>query len=131
MCFLEIHAQCYDRFFEVIPGDVENAELTVENAMSHVLLDLFGEGTVDDVTIRFSTNLHMGLQHCSIHIHAQCACQSFTLLPPTQENMELAVENSMSSILKELFGSVNIDRVTFNPSPWDFGFDYSIASNVH
>jgi hypothetical protein len=131
MCFLEIHAQCYDRFFEVIPGDVENAELTVENAMSHVLLDLFDEGTVDDVTIRFSSNLHMGLHHCSIHIYAQCACQSFTLLPPTQENMELAVENSMSSIFRELFGSVNVDSVTFSPSPWDFGFDHSIASNVY
>ena len=131
MCFLQIHAQCYDRFFEVIPGDVENAELTVENAMSHVLLDLFDEGTVDDVTIRFSSNLHMGLQHCSIHIQAQCACESFTLLPPTQENMELAVENSMSSILRELFGSVNVDSVTFSPSHWDLGFGHSIASNVY
>ena len=125
MCFLEIHAQCYDRFFEVIPGDVENAELTVENAMSHVLLDLFDEGTVDDVTIRFSSNLHMGLHHCSIHIHAQCACQSFTLLPPTQENMELAVENTMSSILRELFGSVSVDSVTLIPSPRDNNYAHS------
>jgi hypothetical protein len=130
MCILQIHAQCYDRFFEVFPGEVENTELTVEHAMSHVLLDLFDEGTVDDVTILFSSNLHMGLQHCSIHIHAQCACQSFTLLPPTKENMELAVENSISSILRELFGSVNVDNVTFSPSPWDLGFDHIIASNV-
>lgn len=131
MCFLQIHAQCYDRFFEVIPSDVENAELTLEHAMSHVLLYLFDEGTVDDVTIRFSSNLHMGLHHCSIHIHAQCACQSFTLLPPTKENMELAVENSISSILRELFGSVNVDSVTFSPSPWDLEYDHSIARNVY
>lgn len=130
MCFLQIHAQCYDRFFEVIPSDVENAEITLEHAMSHVLLDLFDEGTVDDVTIRFSSNSHMGLHHCSIHIHAQCACQSFTLLPPTYENMEIAVENSMSSILRELFGSVNVESVTFNHSPWDLEYDHSITSNV-
>jgi hypothetical protein len=130
MCILQIHAQCYDRFFEVFPGEVESAELTVENAMCHILLDLFDEGTVDDVTIRFSSNLHMGLQHCSIHIHAQCACQSFTLFPHTREHMKLAVENSISSILRELFGSANVDTVTFSPSPWDLGYDHFIASNV-
>ncbi len=121
MCILQIHARCYDRFFEVFPGEVENAELIVEDAMSHILLDLFDEGTVDDVTIRFSSSLHMGLQYCSIHIHAQCNSHSFTLLPHTKENMELAVENSICSILRELFGSVNVDKVTFSPSAWDFG----------
>ncbi len=130
MCILQIHAQCYDRFFEVVPGEVENAELTVEDVMSHILLDLFDEGTVDEVTIRFSSNLHLGLHHCSIQIHAQCACQSFTLLPRTKENMELAVENSISSILRELFGSVKVDNVTFSPAPWDLGYDHIIASNV-
>ena len=130
MCNLQIHAQCYDRFFEVVPGEVENAELTVEDVMSHILLDLFDEGTVDEVTIRFSSNLHMGLHHCSIQIHAQCACQSFTLLPRTKENMELAVENSISSILRELFGSVKVDNVTFSPAPWDPEYDHIIASNV-
>ena len=130
MCILQIHVRCYDRFFEVFPSEIENAELTVENAMSLVLVDLFEEGTVDDVTIQFSSNLHMGLQYCSIHIHAQCACQSFTLLPCTKENMELAVENSISSILRELFGSVSVDKVTFSPAPWDLGYDHIIASNV-
>jgi hypothetical protein len=130
MCILQIHAQCYDRYFEIVPSEVENAELTVEDVMSHILLNLFDEGTVDEVTIRFSSNLHMGLYHCSIHIHAQCACQSFTLLPRTKENMELAVENSISSILRELFGSVKVDNVTFSPAPWDLGYDHIIASNV-
>ena len=130
MFILQIHAQCYDRFFEVFPGEVQNAELIVEHAMSHILLDLFDEGTVDDVTIRFSSNLHMGLQYCSIQIHAQCACQSFTLLPPTKEQMVLAVENSINSILRELFGSVSVDNVTFSPAPWDLGYDHIFATNV-
>src|SRR5947207_1368839 len=114
MCILQIHAQCYGRFFEVLPGEVENTELIVENAMCHILLDLFDEGTVDNVTIRFSSNSHMGLQYCSIHIHAQCACQSFTLLPHTKENMRLAVDTSISAILRELSGSVHVDNVTFS-----------------
>lgn len=130
MCILQIHAQCYDRFFEVFPAEIENAELTVEHAMSYILLDLFDGGTVDDINIRFSSNLHMGLHHCSIHIHAQCACQSFTLLPRTRENMKLAVETRLSSILRELFGSVNVDNVTLSPSPWDTGYDHIMTSNV-
>jgi hypothetical protein len=130
MCILQIDVRCYDRFFEVIPSEVENAELTVEDAMSLVLLDLFDEGIVDDVSIHFSPNLHMGLQYCSIHIHAQCACQSFTLFPHTKEHMELAVENNLCSILRELFGSVNVDNVTFNSAPWDLKYDHIFASNI-
>lgn len=127
MCILKIHMQCYDRFFEVLPDEVENAELAVEDVVSHVLLDLFGGGTVDDVTIHFSSNLHMGLQYCSIQIRAQCSCQCFALLPRTKENMKHAVEKSMCSLLKELFGSVNVDSVTFSPSPWDYGNDPALS----
>jgi hypothetical protein len=116
MCILQVHVQCYDRFFEVSPDEVENAELMVEDVVSRVLLDLFSGGTVDDVAIRFSPNLHMGLKHCSIQIHAQCACQCFTLLPRTKENMELAIEERMCSLLRELFVSVSVDNVTLAPS---------------
>ena len=130
MGILQIHVECYDRFFEVFSDEVVNTELTVEHAVSQVLLDLFGEITMDEVTIRFSSNLHMGLQHCSIHMQAQCACQSFTLLPRTKENMELAVENSICSILRELFGTVNVDNVTFSPSPWEYGYDHITVSSL-
>ena len=130
MWTLQIHVQCYDRFFEVFSDEVEYTELIVENAVSQVLLDHFDEVTVDDVTIHFSSNSHMGLQHCSIQIQAECACQTFALLPRTKENMELAVENSICSILKELFGSVNVDSVTFSPPPWDYGNDPALARSV-
>lgn len=130
MCVLQMHLNCSDRFIEVLPDEVESAELTVENMVSHILLDLFGGGSVDDVTIRFSSNLHMGLQHCSIHIHAQCFCQSFVLLPRTRENMKLEVEKSMHSLLKELFGSGNVGSVTFVPSSCDYGNDPAFSHNA-
>jgi hypothetical protein len=129
MCILQIHVECYDRFFEVFSDEVVNTELIVENAVSQLLLDLFDEVTMDEVTIRFSSNLHMGLQHCSIQMQAQCACQSFTLLPRTKENMELAVENSICSILRELFGTVNVDNVKFSPPPWEYEYDHIIVSS--
>jgi hypothetical protein len=92
-----------------------SAEVTVEHAVSHVLLDLFGEVSVDDVTIRFFSDLHMGLQQCVIHIHAQCSYQSFAFLPRTQENIEHTVAKCLCPILKELFGSVQVDSVTVSP----------------
>ena len=122
MCILQVHVQCAHRFFEVLPDEVERAELTVEDAVSQILLHLFGKGAVDEVTIRFPSNLRMGLQYCSIDIRAQCFCQFFSLLPPTQENMKHALVKSICSLLKELFGSVNIESVTLSPSPRNYEY---------
>ena len=130
MCNLEVHVQCYDRFFEVSADEVENAELMVEDVVSNVLLNLFSGGTVDDVAIKFSPKPRMGLQHCSIQIRAQCSCQLFTLLPRTKENMKRAVEKSICSILKELFGSVNVEGVMLSPSPWDSGNDAALFRSI-
>jgi hypothetical protein len=129
MCTLQAHMQCYDRFFEVFSNEVEFNELMIENAVSQLLLDFFDE-VMADVTIIFSPHLHMGLQHCSIQIQAQCERLTVASLPRTKENIELTVENSMCSVLRELFGSVSVDSVTFNPSPWNFDYNHSIASSV-
>src|SRR5260221_9905599 len=93
MCILQIFVQCHDRFFEVLQEELESTEVIVEDAISQVLLDLFGEVSVDDVAIRFSSDLRMGLQHCSIQIQAQCSYQSLR-----------AFGSTISPILKELFG---------------------------
>jgi hypothetical protein len=127
MCILKMQVQCCDKFFEVSPDEVESAELVVEEAVSSVLLYLFGKGTVDDVAICSSPLLHKGLRQCSIQIRAQCSCQHFTLLPRTKRNMELAVEKSMRALLKELFGSVNVECVTMRPSPWESGNDPALS----
>jgi len=101
----------------------------IENAVSQLLLGFFEEVMVE-VTIIFSPHLYMGLQHCSIQIDAQCESQTDVSLPSRKENIELTIENNMSSILRELFGSVSVDSVTFNPSPWNFDYNHSIASSV-
>jgi hypothetical protein len=127
MCELEMQVQCCDKFFEISPYEVESTELVVEEAVSSVLLYLFGTGIVDDVAIRFSPLVHKGLRQCSIQIQAQCSCQQFTLFPRTKKNMELAVEKSMQTLLKELFGSVNVKCVTMRPAPWEVGSDPAIS----
>jgi hypothetical protein len=130
MGILQIHAKCYDRFFEVFSDEVVDTELVIENAVSHVLLDLFDGVTMDEVSICFSSHLHTGLQHCFIWMQAQCAFQSFTLLPYTKERMDLAVENGICSILRELFGSVTVESITFSFSPWEHGSDQIVVSSV-
>jgi hypothetical protein len=129
MCTLQAHLQCYDRFFEVFSNEIEYNELMIENAVSQLLVDFFDEVMVD-VTIIFSPLWQMEMQHCSIQIQAQGECKTSASLPRTKENIELRVENNLSSILRELFGSVIVDSITFNPSPLSYDYDYSIASSV-
>src|SRR5579862_2447373 len=117
MCELKVNAQCYNKFFEVSSAEGESAELMVEDAVCRVLLDLFDEGAVDEIELDFTPDQQMGLQHCSIQIHAECACQYFTRAPRTKANMELAIENGIRPLLRELFGSAIIDSVTLRPSP--------------
>ncbi len=130
MGILQIQVKCFDRFFEVFSDEVVDTELVVENAISQVLLGLFDEVSMDEVTIRSSSNLQMGLQQCFILMQAQCACQSFTLLPCTKEHIELAVEKGICSILRELFGSVTVESVTFSLSPWEYGHDHVIVNSM-
>lgn len=128
MCILQIYVQCHDRFFEVLPEELESTEVTVEHAISQVLLNLFDEVSVDDVTIRFSSGLRMGLQHCSIQVQAECSYQSFTLSPCTKENIEHSVAQCISLILKELFGSVTVNSVTVTPFSTESQKHFSLPS---
>ncbi|HVB72123.1 MAG TPA: hypothetical protein VNE38_01065 [Ktedonobacteraceae bacterium] len=116
MSLLHIHAQSSGKIFEVLPEEVETTELITENAVSHVLLELFDEPTVDEVTIHFTPASQPGLQICSILIKAECDIQSCTLLPCTKEYMGLAIGKRMAALLKELFGPVTIESVLIQPS---------------
>ncbi len=130
MCTLHISMQCYDKFFEIALDEKENAELFVEEMVSHVLLDLFGEGIVDDVTIQFLAGLPMGLHHCCISIYAQCACEGFILFPRSQDHMKSAIEHSLSSIFKELFVTVKFDNILLRPSQWICERDAELSCHV-
>ena len=129
MCTLNAQMQCYDRFFEVFSNEVEYNELLLENVVSQLLIDFFDEVMVD-VNIIFSPHMHMELQHCSIQIQAQCESQTGASLSGPNGNIELIVENKMCSILRELFGSVFVDCVTFIPSPWDYKYAHSSVGRV-
>ena len=118
MSILQIYMQSDGKVLEVLPEEVVNAELTVEDVVCQVLLELFGGGSVDDVSIHFSSYL-LSRWQCSIQVHAQCSYQSFALIPCTSENIELAVERSIGPIMAELFGPVKVNCVILDPSPWN------------
>ena len=129
MCTLQVRMQCYDRFSEVIPNEVEYNELILENAVSQLLLGLFDEVMVD-VNVNFSPQKQMEPQHYFIQIQAQCGNQIIDSLSDPSEFIELNVEIKICSILMELFGSVVVDSVTFIPSSYDQKYAHSSAGRV-
>ena len=129
MSILQIHMQSDGQVLEVLPEEVENAELAVEDAVCQVLLDLFGGGSVDDVSIQFSPASRRSRQ-CSIQVHAQCSYQSFALMPRTNESMELVVERKIRPIMTELFGRLKVECVILTPSARNHKNDPAIQHTV-
>ncbi|HEU5230171.1 MAG TPA: hypothetical protein VFU49_20290 [Ktedonobacteraceae bacterium] len=118
MCLVQIHIRCADRFFEVLPEEVETAELAVEELISQILMDLSEEEVevmVDDVTINFWSQTPLGQQYCSIHIQAQCPISAISLSPQKLEYTELLLEERLCNALVEMFGTVNVEAITIRP----------------
>jgi len=114
---LRIDAQSYGRFSEIFPDEPENVELMIEDAVSLVLADLFEEeAIVDDISVAFSTPSASGHREGNIRIQAQCTLESFTMIPRTDEYIQLAIREGISAILKELLGPVTLQKLEMKPS---------------
>jgi hypothetical protein len=113
---LRIDAQSYGRISEIFPEEPENVELMIEDAASLVLADLFEEAIVDDISVRFSSPSRTGHRDGSISIQAQCTLESFTLVPHTPEYIQLAIEEGICAVLKELLGPVTIQKLLMERS---------------
>lgn len=114
MCLMYIHAQSHSRSIEVLPEEAENTEFMVEDAVGQVLLNLFDDVVLHDVTVHFYSASRTGLKYCFIQIRAQCSCESCKVPSPSIEDMKLVIAEGMCSLLKELFGSVRVDRITLS-----------------
>ena len=51
MCVIHIRVQCSERFSEVLVGDVQDTELTVESIVGTALLEIFDTVHVEDVKL--------------------------------------------------------------------------------
>ena len=54
MCIVHVRVQCSDRFSEVLVGDVERTELTIEDIVGTALLEVFDIVHVENVTVQNS-----------------------------------------------------------------------------
>ncbi len=53
MYTIDLCVRCSGRFSEVLPNDLDNTELVVEELVSQLLLELFGMVIVERVAIKF------------------------------------------------------------------------------
>jgi hypothetical protein len=121
MYICKVHAQCGTRFSEILSDNLKNVEILVEGLVGQALMELFGAGAVDDVSIRFVSYAYSKLKYYFIQVHAQCPYEDFILLPRTEEHVKEALGRSIGARLRELFLSAEIDAITLAPAPWDYG----------
>ncbi len=60
MCIVQMRVQCSDTFSEVLAGDVEHTELTIESIVGTALLEVFDTVLVEDVTVYHSRECNDG-----------------------------------------------------------------------
>ncbi len=118
MYLVQMDMYCTERFLEILPHDVEYAELMVEDLVSHILLDLFANALIDQVSISFSSDPSLE-QLCSVQIQARCLSKSFRLAPHELERTELTLEDRVSRALVQLLGAVEVERVAIGRLPSD------------
>jgi hypothetical protein len=51
MCIVNMRVQCSDLFSEMLVGDVEHTELTIESIVGTALLEVFDTVIVENVTV--------------------------------------------------------------------------------
>ena len=60
MCIVNMRVQCSDAFSEMLVGDVEHTELTIESIVGTALLEVFDSVLVENVTVHHSPECNDG-----------------------------------------------------------------------
>ena len=60
MCIVHMRVRCSDRFSEVLVGDAEQIELTIESIVGTALLEVFDTVLVENVTVHDSGECNDG-----------------------------------------------------------------------
>jgi hypothetical protein len=62
MCVIHIRVQCSERFSEVLVGDGQGTELTVESIVGIALLEIFDTVHVEDVKLLTPLNTTISME---------------------------------------------------------------------
>ena len=109
--YVHLEALCMCQYMEVLPDSLMSAEVLVEVHLGELLLSLFEIVSVEDVSLHFFPSSPRGRQLCSIQVQAHCQGGGETQPQFALKAMELTVEETISSILQELFGVVKVDEL--------------------
>jgi len=60
MCIVHLRVRCSDSFSEVLVGDVEQTELTIESIVGTALLEVFDTVLIENVTVHDSRERNDG-----------------------------------------------------------------------
>jgi hypothetical protein len=60
MCIVNVRVKCSDTHSELLVGDVEYAELTIESIVGTALLEIFDTVLVENVTVHHSSERNGG-----------------------------------------------------------------------
>ncbi len=102
---------CLGGYSEVLPGDVENTELIIEDLVALILLDIFGTVVIDGVKVTYLPFTTSRSSLCRLQVHAVCATEAVQLQTKTLDTLEAIIENHICCALIELFSTVLVGRV--------------------
>lgn len=109
MYSLQMNLCGLNKFHEMLPGELEGAELMLEEVSSLTLLDLFDEVIAEDVTLRYGQ--FPCVEGCSMSLRFFCPARTLKTRSWSVEELETAVKEQISCALGELFGKVIVENV--------------------
>jgi len=98
--------QCPGRFCELLPGNLETAEIIVKDIISQGLKSLPLIAVVDKIKIDFFPTKNMYVIQICIRYY-----ECFKEFPDDSEEFEARIEGSVSQALLELFWEVFLDSL--------------------
>lgn len=102
---------CLDDYSEMLPGDVENSELLIENLVALILLDLFDVVVIDGVNVTCLPMTRTRQTLCVLQVRAVCSIETVNSPVNAPERLEARLENAVCCALIELFSTVSMKAV--------------------
>ena len=110
---VQMSVRCAETFVELLPDDMTEAELQIEQLVSHILLEFFEVVAIDEVSLTHSlaADAAAGQPEHLLVIRARCENMAPPFLTHNDESLELSLEGGISCALVELLGTIGVDEV--------------------
>lgn len=103
---------CLDGYSEMLPSDVENTELVMEDLVARTLLDLFEVVVVDGVKVTYLPATRTRQSLCSLQAQVVCPADGAIVPVVSLELLEAKLENAICCALIELFSTVFMNTMS-------------------